>query len=424
MADSSQAPRRAALKLLSAVMEDGQLLSDALTTTMADLQPDSRARAQRLALEVLRTSARADHLLAPFLRKQPPLFVQNTLRLASYEILSSGAAAHGVVNDAVNVVRSNRNTTHLAGLVNAVLRKIAALGPDAWAAAPVQKLPKWLRGRLLKSFGPERVTAFEVAHEKGAATDLTPKDGDAARLAQMTGGTALPTGSVRLSGSPRLTGLAGYDSGDWWVQDASAAIPAQLLAVTPGERVLDLCAAPGGKTMQLAAAGAQVTALDLSGERMARVTENLTRTGLSTTLHTTDALTFSDDQGFDAVLLDAPCSATGTIRRHPDLPYAKDGKGLRDLFALQAAMLDKAAALTKPGGRLVFCTCSLLPEEGERPVADFLQRTTGFSVAPPGFNWIEDNWRTPDGGLRLTPDFWPDHGGMDGFYMAVLRKAD
>lgn len=423
MADNSQTPRRAALKLLGAVMDDGQLLSDILDPALAELQPASRARVQRLALGVLRSYPRADHLLAPHLRKPPPLFVRNALRLACYEIFVDGAAAHGVVNDAVNLVRSNRKTTQMAGLVNAVLRKVVTAGADAWTDAPGLKLPKWLRGRLLKSYGALRVAAFEAAHENGAVTDLTPKDGDAASLAKATGGAELPTGSVRISGSVQLTGLAGFEAGNWWVQDAAAAIPAKLLAAGPGERILDICAAPGGKTMQLAAAGAKVTALDIAPQRMQRVAENLARTGLSADMQVADALEWTSAKAFDAVLLDAPCSATGTIRRHPDLPFAKDGSGLRDLFALQAALLDKAAKLLAPGGRMVFCTCSLLPEEGERPVAAFLERTPGFSVEVPQMDWIDDAWREPGGGLRLTPDFWADRGGMDGFYMAVLRKA-
>ncbi len=422
MAESSLAPRRAALGLLSAVIGERRLLAEVLPQALTDLSPQGRARAQRLTLCVLRTTARADHILAPLLRKPPPLFVRNTLRLASYEMLADGAAAHGVVNDAVALVRGNRKTAHLAGLVNAVLRKIAAMGPEAWQAAPAQKLPGWLRGRLVKAYGAARVADFEAAFEEGAPTDLTPKAGNAGKLAEMVGGTALPTGSVRLDRSAQLTGLAGYDDGKWWVQDAAAALPALLLAARPGENILDLCAAPGGKTMQLAASGAQVTALDISAERAQRLSENLTRTQLSARVEAADALSWQADQLFDAVLLDAPCSATGTIRRHPDLVFAKDGKGLRDLYALQAAMLDRAAGLVRPGGRLVFCTCSLLPEEGERQVAAFLDRAPGFSVDPADAAWIEEDWKSPQGGLRLLPDFWSDRGGMDGFYMACLRK--
>jgi len=190
--------------------------------------------------------------------------------------------------------------------------------------------------------------------------------------------------------------------------------------VQPGERVLDMCAAPGGKTLQMAAAGGRVTALDISEKRMVRVSANLTRTGLSAEIVVDDAL---EHQGtYDAILLDAPCSATGTMRRHPDLPHAKDGAEFAALFALQEALLDHALTLLTPGGRLVFCTCSLLPDEGEVQVEQALARHAGLKVVPPQATWVEDQWRSSEGGLRLRPDLWADRGGMDGFYMAVLRR--
>ena len=202
---------------------------------------------------------------------------------------------------------------------------------------------------------------------------------------------------------------------------AAAAIPAQVLGVKPGEAVLDLCAAPGGKTMQLAAAGADVTAVDMSPARMARMAENLARARLKATSVTADALTFEGGP-YDAILLDAPCSATGTIRRHPDLPHAKDGSEFPGLFALQERLIDRALALLKPGGRLVFCTCSLLIDEGEEQLRDALDRHPGVAVdqaalARPG---IAPEWIGPEGGLRLRPDYWSDKGGMDGFFIACL----
>jgi 16S rRNA (cytosine967-C5)-methyltransferase len=196
-----------------------------------------------------------------------------------------------------------------------------------------------------------------------------------------------------------------------------------LLGDITGLRVLDLCAAPGGKTMQLAAAGADVTALDISGPRMARVAENLARTGLAATCITADALDWQPDQPFDAILLDAPCSATGTIRRHPDLPFVKDGSELAELTDLQARMLDHALTLLNPGGRLVFCTCSLLPEEGEAQLDAALSRHPGLTVERIALSGVDDTWWTAQGGLRLRPDYWADKGGMDGFFMVRLRKA-
>ena len=222
-----------------------------------------------------------------------------------------------------------------------------------------------------------------------------------------------------------MTTLPGFAEGGWWVQDAAAALPAKLLGVRPGERVLDLCAAPGGKTLQLAAAGAEVTAVDVSEGRMARVAENLARVGLTATLVTADALEWEDTHGFDAVLLDAPCSATGTIRRHPDLPFAKASSDLSPLLELQARLVDRAASLTRPGGRIVYCTCSLLKAEGEDQVTAALRRHADLAPEPAALDrkWIEPEWLFGPASLRLRPDFWPDRGGMDGFYIATLRKA-
>lgn len=206
------------------------------------------------------------------------------------------------------------------------------------------------------------------------------------------------------------------------MQDAAAALPARILAPQPGERVLDLCAAPGGKTMQIAATGVSVTAVDDAKSRVARLEENLARTGLSAEVVTMDMRKLSGD--WDAILLDAPCSATGTIRRHPDLPFAKDGSDFMALIQLQGRMLDHALTLLKPGGRLVFCTCSLLPDEGECQIDEVLKRHPDLTIdrdalAVPG---VDPGWITEEGGLRLRPDFWADQGGMDGFYMALLRK--
>ena len=262
------------------------------------------------------------------------------------------------------------------------------------------------------------MAGIEKAHLAGAPLDLTMK-GDAVAM----GGATLPTGSVRLTEYGQVSKLAGYDDGAWWVQDAAAAIPVQLLGDVSGLTALDLCAAPGGKTLQLAAGGADVTAVDASENRMARVNENLTRTGLAATTLISDA--FDVTGQWDVVLLDAPCSATGTIRRHPDLPYAKDGTEFGGLIAQQEAMIDHALTLLKPGGRLVFCTCSLLPDEGEVQVEEALARHPDLVVDRTALDraGLDPAWITDEGGLRLRPDYWADAGGMDGFYMAVLTKA-
>ena len=425
MSKDAYSARMAAADLVAAVTGEGQLLSDALGQgALTALAPADRARAQRLATETLRQMPRADAVLKPFLRRSPPAPVMAVLRIATVEMLALGAAPHGVVGEAVDTLRAGGlRTDSFASLGNAVLRKVAATDPAVWATLPVPELPGWLRGRLMSAWGKPATRAMEAAHLAGAPLDLTPKDGDAEALAARLGGEALPGGSVRLTAPGQVSEIDGYATGDWWVQDAAAAMPARLLAAQPGERVADLCAAPGGKTLQLAAAGAEVTALDISQGRMDRVAENLGRCGLAANLVVADALDWQPEGLLDAVLLDAPCSATGTIRRHPDLPHAKGGYGLRELFALQAQMLDHALTLLRPDGRLVFCTCSLLPEEGEQQIAHLRDRRPDLiaDVAATDLPWIAPDWRAGEGMLRLRPDFWADRGGIDGFFIACLR---
>ena len=400
--------RATAVAILDGVLGEGRMLSD---FSGEGLAPADRARALRLAETTLRHLEPADKLLDRQLRKMPPLTVRNTLRLAVVE-RAQGAAAHGVVNAAVEITRKGKRTAHLAGLVNAVLRAL----PETVSLAP-QKLPRWLRQPLVHAYGRETVTAIEAVQSGEPPVDLTLREGFPAPE-----GDLLPTGSLRLRNPGQISTLPGYVEGGWWVQDAAAALSAKVLQPAPGERILDLCAAPGGKTLQLAAAGAEVTALDISAPRMARLQANLARTGLTATAVTADALHWQPDAPFDAILLDAPCSATGTIRRHPDLPFVKDGSELPALEALQAALIDRAIAWLKPKGRLVFSTCSLLPEEGEHQLAAALSRHPSLIVERADVPGIDPAWWTPDNALRLRPDHWAERGGMDGFFIARLRK--
>jgi len=422
------AARLVATQLLHAVLFDKRLLSEVITgpdTPLERLSPQERARAQSMATGVLRYLARLDAVLDIYLEKSPPPKVRNTLRLAAYELLVDQSAAHGVVNAAVEIVRGAPKYGHLAGLVNAVARKVAVEGAAIWETQSPQALPSWLAKPIRKNFGAQALQGIERAHQNGAPLDITLKDPSLADTqAERMGAEILPTQSLRLKGRPQVSALPGFEHGDWWVQDAAAALPARLLGDVRDQTVLDLCAAPGGKTMQLAAAGAHVTALDISDQRLARLRENLIRTGLQAEVVTADALNWSDSRQFDAVLLDAPCSATGTIRRHPDLPVIKAGADMSALFQLQADMIDAALDRLKPGGRMVYCTCSLLPREGETQVAKALERHAGLSLQDTGAATagFDPAWKAPDGGWRLRPDFWPDRGGMDGFYMAVLQK--
>ncbi|RZW11065.1 MAG: methyltransferase domain-containing protein [Rhodobacteraceae bacterium] len=416
MAKAGLEARAAAASLMTAITSDGRLLNTALPEIVKNLRPEERARAQRLATGALRWAQRADRLLGPHLRNKPEDTVMNLLRLALYEINVEKTAPHGPVDAAVTLASKSKT-----GLVNAVLRNV--LRRDAaWDDLPLPTLPKWLRKRLIAAWGKPAVEAMEKVHLAPVPLDLTCRD-DAAGWAERLQGELMPTGSLRLMEFARVSALAGYDEGAWWVQDAAAAIPARLLLAGQGGRVLDMCAAPGGKTMQLAAMGGQVTALDVSEVRMARVTENLARTGLTAELVVGDAETWAPDQPFEAILLDAPCSATGTLRRHPDLAYAKTADVLGDLVSLQDRLIDRAVGWLAPGGRLVYCTCSLLPEEGEERLAKALERHPDLKVMPCEMDGIDPNWSAPGGGLRIRPDHWADRGGIDGFFIALLTKA-
>ena len=407
--------RAAAVAILDAVLGEGKTLAQVSedTSFLHKLASGDRARAQRLAVQVIRTLEPIERLLAPLLRKSPPLHVMNILRLATLE-RSLGEAAYGVVNEAVALARIGKRSQHLAGMVNAVLR---ALPDPVVLDGPAQKMPRWLRQPLVHAYGREAVSLIEAVHASAPPTDLTLKDGARVDVAVL-----LPTGSLRLRDGRQISALAGFDDGAFWVQDAAAAMAVPLLGDVKGARVLDICAAPGGKTMQLASRGADVTALDISGPRMARLAQNVARTGLVATCVVGDALTYRSEKSFDAILLDVPCSATGTIRRHPELPYLKDGSEIANLVALQAQLIDHALTLLAPEGRMVFATCSLLPAEGEDQLDALLARHKNLTVIPPQIVGINLAWITPQGALRLRPDYWADIGGMDGFFMVCVQE--
>ncbi len=421
-ASASLAPRAAALDLVQTVLETRRSLSEILAQpprAFAALPPEDRARAQRLTLSLFRQMGRADHFLHRALRKPPPEPVRWVLRLALVEIHVEGAAPHGVIHDAVDLTR-DLGHPRLTGLVNAVLRGLAE-GLD-WQAAPVPRLPDWLRGALQNAYGAKVTAAIEAAHLAPPPLDLTLKGPRPEGLH----GEMLPTGSLRLREPGQISALPGYAEGAWWVQDAAAALPARMLSDMTGARVLDLCAAPGGKTLQLAAMGLEVTALDISAPRMARLQENLARTGLAAQTITADALDWRPDQPFDAILLDAPCSATGTIRRHPELPFLRSREDVTALRMLQAALLDRVLdpgqGLLRAGGSVVYCTCSLLPSEGEDQVSAAATRHS-FRILPAEIPGVPREWVGPDGLLRTRPDFWADQGGIDGFFIAALQHS-
>lgn len=423
MSQDALAARRAAWRMIAAAMTEGRLFSETAPKLLDPLAPPDRARAQRLATETLRWAGRADRVLGPHLRRKPEPALHGLLRLGVWEICADGAAAYGVVDALVTILKETGAPKGQTGFVNAVLRKVGT-SKVAWADLPVPELPRWLRNPLLADYGKSVIAAIEWSHAMGAPLDITPARAAPADLAERLGASRLPTGGLRLADPGQVSALPGYAEGHWWVQDAAASLPARCLAPDAGARVLDLCAAPGGKTMQLADMGATVTAVDVSEARMARLRENLARTGLTADLVVADAFEWEPEVVFDAILLDAPCSATGTIRRHPDLPHAKDSSGFAGLFELQAALIDRALGWLRPGGRMVYCTCSLLFDEGEEQVKDALARHPGLAVMRdlPSDIGIQPEWRTEEGGVRLRPDYWSETGGMDGFYIAVLQK--
>jgi 16S rRNA (cytosine967-C5)-methyltransferase len=413
------AARLAALGALDAVLRERRMLAH--LPADPTLAPADQARAGRLVALCLRHLEPLDACIAAYLDRKPQPAALAILRLAACELLVAGEEAHGVVDSAVAIAKRNRATARSAGMINAVLRKLAVEGPERFALAPPQRLPGWIGGPVKKRWGADVLRDIEAAHLPLPPIDLTPKPGAALEIAQAR---RLPTGSLRLPPGTQVSALPGYDTGDFWVQDAAAALPVRLLGDVAGARVLDLCAAPGGKTLQLAAAGAEVTALDISAARMGRVAANLARTGLAATLVTGDAISHQAAP-YEAILLDAPCTASGTIRRHPDLPHVKSWTEVEPLTRLQMQLIEHALTLLAPGGRLVFCTCSLLPVEGEHQVTAALKRHGDLRVIPVDAAALggDETWQSPEGGLRLRPDLWPDLGGIDGFYAAVLTRA-
>jgi 16S rRNA (cytosine967-C5)-methyltransferase len=395
-----------AFSLLEAVLEKHRSLEDALDRLPAADARD-RAAAHRLAAAVLRRMGTLDAVLEPHLTRAPPAPVRLVLLIGAAGLLLLDTPPHAAVGTAVDLARA-RKLTPFAKMVNAVLRRVAEQGPALLGQLDSPRLdtPAW----LWSAWGAD-ARAIAAAHQIVAALDLSLKPGAVAP----PGGVVLPTGSVRYPAGTRVAELAGFAAGDFWVQDAAAALPAALLAVRPGERVADLCAAPGGKTAQLAAAGGQVVAVERDPSRVARLRENLARLGLSAELVQADAAVWKPAEKFDAVLLDAPCSATGTIRRHPDVPHIKKPGDIPALAATQAALLRAAAGLLKPGGRLIYAVCSLEGEEGPAHAAPEGLVPAPFSAAE--LAKIPEEARTADGALRTHPGLWRELGGMDGFFV-------
>lgn len=430
--------RRAAAELLAAVLQKKQPLDDILGRSlergaMFDLPARDRALTRAIVAASLRRKGQLDHVLGTFLARGLPE-KSGTL----YPILLSAAAQlivldtppHAAIDLAVTLAQYDPRAARYAKLVNAVLRRVAADGKAIAAGLDAARVntPDWLWSRWTTYWGEDRARKIANAHLAEPPLDLTVKS-EPALWAEKLSGRVLPTGSVRLQPKGRIEDLPGFKEGAWWVQDVGASLPARLLRDVAGMHVADLCAAPGGKTAQLALAGASVVAVDSSKTRVSRLRENLDRLGLQAETVVADAAAWQPDEAFDAVLLDAPCSSTGTIRRHPDIPYVKSANDIPPLAALQARLLDNAARIVRPGGLLVYSTCSLEPEEGEAQIAALLARNEALSLEA-----IEDTelfgeaaWIAPSGCLRTFPFELaldsPEWSGMDGFFAARLVRA-
>ena len=417
--------RLAAGVLLNAALEGRGGLDAALASReVSSLPGPDRAFARAVAMAALRRLGELDQILDRKLQKAPPLAVRTILRVALAQMLILETPAFAAVSTAVKLAEREPKTRPYKNLVNAVLRGIDREGPGLTTAE--SNLPEWLSARWRAAYGEAALVALALAAREEPATDLSVKpEADVAAIAEAVEGELLPGGSIRTGRRGDLATWPGFEDGVWWVQDAAAAVPARLLAPQAGESVIDLCAAPGGKTLQLAASGASVVALDRSAVRLKRLADNLARTGLTAEVVATPAEDWEDDRTFDAVLLDAPCTATGTFRRNPEVLRATKPADVAKLADVQHRLLDVAAERVKPGGRLVYCVCSLEREEGETQVIAFLRRNPAFSTAPadPAAVGAPAEALTPEGWLRILPSMWAEKGGLDGFFIARLDRV-
>ncbi len=426
--------RAIAADALHAVLRRRRALDDALPghAGFPELATRDRAFARSIAATALRRLGQIDDLLARCLDRPLPrraAMVEDVLRSGAAQIVFLGAPAHAAVDRSVGLLRGAGQAGY-KGLVNAVLRRIAAEGAAMAAGqdAPRLDTPDWLWRAWRRAFGEARCRRIAVSHLREAPLDITVRR-DPAGWAAKLGAERLPTGTLRRAAGGRIDGLPGFAAGEWWVQDAAAAMPARLLmrglAGGPsGRRVADLCAAPGGKTAQLAAAGAAVTALDRSAERLAMLEANLARLGLAAATVREEVESWRPERRFDAVLLDAPCTGTGTIRRHPDIQHLKTAADAARLARLQERLIEAAARLVAPGGLLVYSVCSLQPEEGPERIAAFIGGGAPFvreRVAPEEIGGIAEAV-TPAGDLQTLPCHLAAAGGLDGFYAARLRR--
>ncbi|MFQ5971968.1 MAG: RsmB/NOP family class I SAM-dependent RNA methyltransferase [Alphaproteobacteria bacterium] len=424
-------PKARAFVLLSRIMDEGRTLEEALSAdpVLATFDERDRAYTRLLVLTALRRLGQLDAAIDAYLRRPiaaRKLMVRHVLRLGMAQILFLGTPSYAAVDTSVKLSR-RIGQGEMAGLVNAILRRASrdreSLLEDPGAAR--RNTPDWLWKAWTSTYGEETARAIADAHLKEPPLDLTVRE-DPAGWAVRLDGEHVMLDTVRCPNRGPVSELPGFREGGWWVQDLAAALPAHLMGEVGGKRVIDLCAAPGGKTMQLAAAGAHVTAVDISSRRLDLLKDNLSRVGLGAELVLSDAAEYRPPQPADMVLLDAPCSATGTIRRNPDVARLKRPEDITRMSGIQERLLAAAAGLLAPGGILVYAVCSLEPMECGERIRALLAHAPGLERAPIGQDEIPGLRQaiTPEGELRTLPCHLSEAGGMDGFYACRLRSGD
>ncbi|MFD1626515.1 RsmB/NOP family class I SAM-dependent RNA methyltransferase [Azospirillum griseum] len=429
MTDTTLAARGVALDLLRDVLRKSVPFDDAFDAhpDLAGLEPRDRGFVRVLVATVLRRLGQIDELIQTSLAKPglPKAAIHDMLRLGVAQLVFLNTPPHAAVDTAVELA-AQRNAAPYKGLINAVLRRIGREGATLAAQQDAGRLntPDWMWLSWRTAYGTARARGIVEAHLHEAPLDFTAKN-DPAPWAERLEAALLPTGTLRRTTSGSVPELPGFDEGAWWVQDLAAALPAKLFGDLRGKRVFDLCAAPGGKTAQLAAQGARVTALDRSAKRLERVTENLARLRLEAEVITADAAAWTPEEAADAVLLDAPCSATGAVRRHPDILRVKTPDDIAKLAKAQGRLLAHAVDLTKPGGTLIYCTCSIQPEEGEAQITRLLARDARVQrhpITPHELGGLTEILN-PLGEVRSLPGMLADLGGIDGFFVSRLRRV-
>jgi 16S rRNA (cytosine967-C5)-methyltransferase len=429
-APAGLAARKAALAILSDVLRKKRSLDAAAADAQraAKLDPRDAGFARAIAATSLRHFGQLEALIRVFVPKAPqPHKAGPTLEIliaGACELLFLNVAPHAAVDAANRLAQADNKAVHFKALINAVLRRVSREGVAVVASQDAAALntPDWLWPRWVAHYGEDLARAIGAAHLVIPPLDLMLKSADDP-YTDIEGAVLLAPGRLRLNHAGRVEELTGFAEGRWWVQDFAASLPIRMLGDVSGKRVIDLCAAPGGKTAQLAGLGARVTALDVSPDRLQRVRENLDRLKLSAELVAGDVRDWRPEEPAPFVFLDAPCTATGTIRRHPDLPWSKGAADLVACECLQSELLDAAAAMTAEGGTLVYAVCSLEPEEGEEQIASFLRRRTDFARARISPKEVFDaTFISVEGDLKTLPCYWADSGGMDGFYAARLKR--